>query len=243
MRHGAAVLQDITAQIPGPGLTAVIGPNGAGKSSLLHCMAGLLAADAGRLRVDGIDIAAARPADRARIVALLTQTTPSLPRLTVAELVGFGRWPHHRGRPTAQDHAVVDAALDEFDLRALAQRRLDTLSGGQRQRAYVAMAHAQATPWMFLDEPLAALDPKFARDIMQRLHALSRPGAGRGIVVVLHDLAMAARHADWVVALKAGRLVASAPVAEVMTDAGLSDLFDTDIRVAELQGRPVVYVA
>ena len=244
IRDGKPILHGISTRIPTPGLTAVIGPNGAGKSSLLHCLAGLQPADAGSLRVNGTEMRQARPADRARIVALLTQDAPTPPRLTVAELVSFGRWPHHRGRPGPGDHAIIAESLAAFDLQALAGRRLDTLSGGQRQRAFVAMAHAQATPWMLLDEPLAALDPKFARDIMQRLHGLARPGPqARGIVVVLHDLAMAARYADWVVALKGGRLIASAPSAEVMTDASLSDLFDTEIRVAELQGRPVVYVA
>lgn len=240
-RDSQPVLQGINAEIPATGLTAVIGPNGAGKSSLLHCLAGLSQADAGQVRVNGTDIAAARPADRARLIALLPQTSPALPRISVEELVGFGRWPHHRGKPGPQDHAQVRDSLVTFDLQDLRERRIETLSGGQRQRAFVAMAHAQATPWMLLDEPLAALDPRYARDIMARLHALSRPGPdGRGVVVVMHDLAMAARHADWIVSLKDGCLVQSASRADVMTSHGLSDLFDADILVDELHGRPVV---
>lgn len=241
-RDGQTILSGIEAAIPTTGVTALIGPNGAGKSTLLHGLAGLIAPAAGRVVVDGIDIAAARPAVRARHVALLTQNPSLVPRLTVRDLVGFGRWPHHRGRPRAEDHRMVDQAMTEFDLIALADRSMDTLSGGQRQRAHVAMAYAQATPWMLLDEPLSALDPRYARDIMERLRRLSRPGAGagRGIVIVLHDLGMAARHADWVLSLRDGRLMRCGPRAEVMTTAGLSDLFDTGLAVEELHGQPVI---
>ena len=138
----------------------------------------------------------------------------------------------------------MQASIDSFDLAGLAHRRLETLSGGQRQRAFVAMAHAQSTPWMLLDEPLAALDPRYARDIMDRLTALSRPGReARSILVVLHDLAMAVRCADWVVSLKHGRLVQSAPRTEALTSRNLSDLFETEILVDELRGRPVAVLA
>ncbi|AUH32563.1 ABC transporter ATP-binding protein [Paracoccus tegillarcae] len=240
---GQQILKDIDAQIPASGLTAVIGPNGAGKSSLLHCLAGLVAPSEGSIRVNGIDIIAARAEERARVVALLPQGTSSLPRLTVADLVAFGRWPHHRGRPGPQDHEIVAASLRVFDLEALADRRLDTLSGGQRQRAFVAMAYAQSTPWILLDEPLSALDPKYAIDIMRRIHALSRPGADiRGPVVVLHDLGMAARYADWILCLKDGHLFKSAPRAEVVTSNTLSELFDTAITVEQVKGCPVVIV-
>lgn len=238
-RDGQPVLQGVTADIPATGLTAVIGPNGAGKSTLLHCLAGLLSPDAGHVRVGSDDITAMRPQDRAHRVALLTQSPAIVPRLSVRDLVAFGRWPHHRGRPKQVDHDLVDEALTLFDLTDLHHRTLDSLSGGQRQRAFVAMAYAQSTPWMLLDEPLAALDPRYARDIMERLHNLSREG-GRSVVIVLHDLGMAARYADWIVSLKHGRLVHSASKAQVMTTAHLSDLFDTGLSVQMLNRHPVV---
>lgn len=242
-RDGQPVLQDVSARIPATGLTAVIGPNGAGKSSLLYCLAGLLAPGGGRVRVDGTDIASARPDQRARLVSLLPQDTPSLPRLSVADLVSFGRWPYHRGRPGPEDRRIIAESMDCFDMQSLADRRLDSLSGGQRQRAFIAMAHAQSTPWMLLDEPLAALDPKYASDIMRRLHTLSRPGhTARGVIVVMHDLAIAARYADWVICLKEGRLFRSAPMSEAMTGAALSALFDTSIAVEHVQGRQIVFV-
>lgn len=241
-RDGQPVLQGIEAQIPAGGLTAVIGPNGAGKSTLLHCISGLLQPAAGCVEVGGDDITAMRPQDRAHRVALLTQSPVVVPRLTVRDLVAFGRWPHHRGRPKQVDHDLIEEALALFDLGGFQNRKLDTLSGGQRQRAFVAMAWAQTTPWMLLDEPLAALDPRYARDIMERLHNLSRPGlpGARGVVIVLHDLGMAARYADWIVSLKDGRLVQSGPRSEVMTTDSLSGLFETRLSVTEVNGKPVV---
>lgn len=240
-RDGRSVLRGLQARIPRTGLTALIGPNGAGKSTLLHAMAGLLPPAQGRVMVGDTDIAAARPQHRAHLVALLTQSPMIVPRLTVSDLVGFGRWPHHRGRPGPHDRDLVQAALTEFDLQELAGRSIDSLSGGQRQRTYVAMAYAQATPWMLLDEPLSALDPRYARDIMDRLWSLSRPGPdARGVVIVLHDLGMAARYADWVLSLRDGLLVSSGPRAEVMTSRDLSDLFDTSLAVEECRGHPVV---
>ncbi len=241
LREGQKVLSGATGDIPATGLTAVIGPNGAGKSTLLHCLAGLLTPAEGGVTVDGHDIAALAPAARAHKVALLTQSPAIVPRLSVRELVGFGRWPHHRGRPRQADLDLVQDALAMFDLIPLADRKLDTLSGGQRQRAFVAMAYAQSTPWMLLDEPLAALDPRYARDIMERLHSLSRPGPdARAVVIVLHDLGMAARYADWIVSLKDGVLVQSAPRDQAMTTTGLTALFDTGLAVATVNEHAVV---
>lgn len=239
---GKTILYDISARIPPQGLTAVIGPNGAGKSSLLYCLSGLTRPTSGQVSVDGTDITAARATDRARMLALLPQVTPALPRLTVADLVDFGRWPHHRGRPNDEDRRIVAQAIRDLDLDDLLDRRLDTLSGGQRQRAFIAMNHAQSTPWMLLDEPLSALDPRYASDIMARLVDLSRPGTGRAIVVVMHDLAMAVRHADWVICLKGGRLFRAGPPSETLTGDSLSALFDTRIHVEHLRGRPVVVI-
>lgn len=243
VRDGKTVLEDITFGCGKGGVTALIGPNGAGKSTLLHAMSGLLTPTGGRVTVEGLDMAQAQARDRARVVALLTQTERVTARLTVADLVTFGRWPHHRGRPGAEDRRLVAEALTLFNLDDLADRQIDTLSGGQRQRAFVAMCHAQQTPWMLLDEPLAALDPRHARDLMERLHALSRPGLGeqqRSVVIVLHDLNAAARYADRIVALRDGKLVATGPTWLTLTGAMLSDLFETQLSVAPHQGHRVV---
>lgn len=240
-RSGATTLDNINLSFGQGGVTALIGPNGAGKSTLLHVMAGLLAPSAGSVTISGHNMATAKAEVRARTVALLTQTDNVTARLTVEDLVTFGRWPHHQGRPTAQDRAIVDQSLELFSLTELRGRLIEALSGGQRQRAFVAMNYAQETPWMLLDEPLAALDPRHARDLMERLHDLSRPKAdARSVVVVLHDLSAAARYADRVVALKDGKLVTSGPSALKFTGQMLSELFGTSLSVETLNGHRLV---
>lgn len=235
----AEILRGVDLEIPEGGITALIGPNGAGKSTLLHCLAGLLRPSAGRVALGNMDPATAEPEARARRVALLQQSPTVVSRLSVAELVSFGRWPHHRGRVAEQDRRMVAEALDAFALSDLAARRIETLSGGQRQRAFVAMTWAQETPWMFLDEPLNALDPRHARDLMARMHALSR-GSGRSIVIVLHDINAAAGWADRVVAMKDGRVMAEGATGDVLSADRLGAIFDTPFEILQHAGRPVV---
>lgn len=240
-KNDRPILKDISLAFGQGGVTALIGPNGAGKSTLLHTMAGLIAPSSGRAEVEGLDMPRARPAERAKQVALLTQSEQVTARLTVRELVSFGRWPHHQGRPRPVDEEKISEAIALFDLGDLSERAIDTLSGGQRQRAFVAMAFAQETPWLLLDEPLSALDPKHARDIMDRLKAISRPGPNqRSVVIVLHDLGIAARYADRIVALKDGGLVTVGPRLIALNDGMLSGLFDTGLSVAKVKGHDVV---
>lgn len=236
---GATILRDVSVTLERGGMTALIGPNGAGKSSLLHCLSGLLTPDAGQVRLDGLDPVRARPAERARQVALLQQSPSVVTRLSVRDLVSFGRWPHHQGRPGPRDLARVDEALHSFSLSDLADRPLDTLSGGQRQRAFIAMTYAQDTPWMLLDEPLNTLDPRHARDLMARLHRLVRED-GRSIVVVLHDINAAAGWADRIVAMKEGRVVAHDATDALLTPDTLRDVFETEFDVFPHHGRAVV---
>lgn len=240
-KGGSRILKDISLSFGRGGITALIGPNGAGKSTLLHAIAGLVAPTAGTVRVEGLDMPRARPSERARHIALLAQNERVTARLTVRDLVGFGRWPHHKGRPREADRNKIAEAIRIFDLDALADRQLEALSGGQRQRAFVAMAYAQETPWLLLDEPLSALDPRHARDIMDRLHRLSRPGPQqRSVVIVLHDLGVAARYADRIVALKDGRRVTSGPRVLALTGDMLSDLFGTGLQIERVKGRDLV---
>ncbi len=253
-RDGRAILDDISLQIPRGGITAIIGPNGAGKSTLLHCLAGLLTPAFGQVRVLGRDIHRIAARDRARLLALLTQSPGAMPRLSVRDLVGFGRWPHHRGRPGPEDHAIVAQAIERFDLGAMAARDVETLSGGQKQRAFVAMAYAQTTPWMLLDEPLSALDPKYTRDIMDRLRDLAPPPGRspvepptveetRSVLLVLHDLQSAWRYADWFVCLKDGRVLSHGPRDTTITADLLSALYDTPLRLERAGDTSVILPA
>lgn len=240
-KNGTEILKDVSLAFGQGGITALIGPNGAGKSTLLNAIAGLVKPTLGRVMVEGCDIFKARPPVRASHVALLAQNEQVTARLTVRELVSFGRWTHHHGRPQQEDHRKIDAALEAFDLVDLSDRRLDSLSGGQRQRAFVAMTWAQETPWLLLDEPLSALDPRHVHDIMDRLHALTRPGQSqRSVVIVLHDLNVAARYADRIVALKDGGLVVVGPRVLKMTGPMLSDLFGTGLAISKVSGHDVV---
>lgn len=240
-KGGSTILDDVSLSMGQGGITALIGPNGAGKSTFLHSIAGLVPPVRGRVEVEGLDMVRAHPLQRAHRVALLIQNERVTARLTVRDLVSFGRWPHHKGRPRAEDLEKIDDAIQTFDLGDLQTRQLDALSGGQRQRAFVAMAWAQDTPWLLLDEPLSALDPRHARDIMDRLHGLTRPGEGqRSVVLVVHDLSIAARYADRIVALKGGRLVKSGPRLLALTGSMLSELFETGLEVARVNGHDVV---
>ena len=235
---GAPILRDVTLALQPGRLTALIGPNGAGKSTLLRLMGRLDRPCRGRITVDGLDLSTTPTQALALRLAILGQQTAIASRLRVAELVGFGRWPHCHGRPGAADGEAVAEALAAFDLTPLADRFLDTLSGGQAQRALIAMTVAQDTPWLLLDEPLNNLDIAHAGQLMARLAALAR--AGRGVVVVLHDINHAAAWADEVVALKDGRVHATGAVDAVLTPRVLSGLYDTPVEVIRHNGRPLV---
>lgn len=233
-----AILSDVDLDVPKGKVTALIGPNGAGKSTLLTLVGRLQALQAGRIEVDGDDITRTPSHLLARRMAILSQSNPLGSRLRVRELVAFGRWPHHQGRPRPEDAAHVCAALEALDLTPLAERFIEELSGGQRQRAFIAMTFAQGADWLLLDEPLAALDMAHARAVMAKLVGLR--ATGRSVVVVLHDINHAAAWADHVIALKAGRVVAEGPPAKVFTAPRLGALYDMDLRVTEFEGRPLV---
>jgi iron complex transport system ATP-binding protein len=163
----AAILRDITLDLPAGRITAVNGPNGAGKSTLLSLIAWLTPLLAGQITVGGLDVARVQSLDLARSMAILPQNAAVFSWLRLRELVAFGRWPHHQGRRGTDDQAHVAAALQALALEDLSHRFLDELSDGQRQRAHLAMALAQGTDWLLLDEPLAALDMAHARTLMQ----------------------------------------------------------------------------
>ncbi|WP_134724707.1 ABC transporter ATP-binding protein [Paracoccus luteus] len=239
-RIGAAsILSDIGLRLPDGKLTALIGPNGAGKSTLLRLIARLEPLQDGTIRVQGQDVATTPTAALARTMAIMVQHNSVASRLRVRELVGFGRWPHHQGRPRAADRAAVERALDAFGLQPLAGRFLDELSGGQAQRAYLAMTFAQDTGWLLLDEPLNNLDVAHARALMARLARLVRE-TGRSVVTVVHEVNYAAAWADHVVAMKNGRIVAQGAADDVLTESLLSDLYETPVEVSRHDGRPLV---
>ena len=235
--HGSTtVLHDVNLQIPQGQLTAIIGPNGAGKSTALTLISRLVPITSGTVRIEGQDITTTASDALARMMAILRQDNQSTLRLTVRDLVAFGRFPHSKGRLTAEDKVHVDKAIAYLKLEALAGRFLDELSGGQRQRAYIAMVLCQDTRYILLDEPLNNLDMAHAVGMMKLLRQAVQD-TGKTVVVVLHDINFAASYADHIIAMKAGRLYCEGTPAQVVQDAVLSDLYEIPVRVHMVDGR------
>ncbi|WNB85057.1 ATP-binding cassette domain-containing protein [Cellulomonas sp. ATA003] len=222
----------VDLRIPAGGITALVGPNGAGKSTLLTMIGRLLGIDAGTIEVAGYDVARTASKDLAKVVSILRQENHFITRLTVRQLVAFGRFPYSKGRLTREDEKLVSAAIDFLDLGGLEGRYLDELSGGQRQRAYVAMVLTQDTEFVLLDEPLNNLDMKHSVQMMKHLHRAAAE-LGRTIVIVLHDINFAGRYADHICAVKDGRVVEFGSSAEIMTSAVLTRVFDTPVTVID----------
>jgi len=222
----------VSVDIASGGITALVGPNGAGKSTILTMIGRLLDVDSGSIKVAGHDVVNSPSKVVAKILSILRQENHFVTRLTVRQLVGFGRFPHSKGRLTAEDEQQISAAIDFLDLTALEGRYLDQLSGGQRQRAYVAMVLAQNTDYVLLDEPLNNLDMQHAVQMMQQLRRAADE-LGRTVVIVLHDINFAARYSDQILAMKDGVVVEHGPPEEIMQDAVLSRVFNTDVTVID----------
>ena len=220
----------VDIRIPGGGVTALVGPNGAGKSTLLTMIGRLLDIDEGSIEIAGLDVARTHSKDLAKVVSILRQENHFVTRLTVRQLVGFGRFPYSKGRLTAEDEEIISRSIDFLDLTELEGRYLDQLSGGQRQRAYVAMVLCQETDYVLLDEPLNNLDMRHSVTMMRQLRRAAVE-LGRTIVIVLHDINFAGHYADRICALKDGRLAYFGTPDEIMRDEVLSDVFETPVQV------------
>lgn len=230
------ILNDISITIPKGKITALIGPNGAGKSTLLQIIARQSPIQLGLITLDGLDISKIPFAEIALHMAVVAQDLGVASRLRVKDLVAFGRWPQHHGRPTDKDHAVVENALKEFYLEDLSERFLDEISGGQRQRAFVAMAYVQDTDWLLLDEPLNNLDIRYAKSLMRRLRKMVDE-KNKSIVIVIHDLNYALANADYFIAIKEGKVVFFGEKDKVMTSEKLSDLYDSEVEIIKTNGK------
>jgi iron complex transport system ATP-binding protein len=220
----------VSLEIPTGGITALVGPNGAGKSTMLTMVGRLLGIDQGSIEVSGYDVSKTNSKDLAKIVSILRQENHFVTRLTVRQLVGFGRYPHSKGRLTQADEEIISRSIDFLDLGELEGRYLDELSGGQRQRAYVAMVLAQDTDTVLLDEPLNNLDMKHSVVMMQHLQRAARE-LNRTIVIVLHDINFAGHYADYICAMKKGKVVEFGTPDEIMCDEVLTKVFETPVNV------------
>lgn len=231
---GRTVLSDVSVQFPQRCVTSLIGPNGAGKSTLLMMMARLLEPSSGAVHWQARDASRIPIAEYARHVATLRQAPGFNMRLTVQELVAFGRFPHSRGALTVQDHRAIDEAIAFLSLEPLRYAFIDEISGGQRQMAFLAMTIAQQTDVLLLDEPLNNLDMRHAVQIMRALRRLCDE-QGRTVILVIHDINFAANYSDHIVALKNGALCFSGPAREVVTESRMADLYGLDFEITHNQ--------
>ena len=220
------VVEHLDLDVPDGAVTAVIGPNGCGKSTLLRALGRLLRPRGGEVLLDGARIDRLPTREVARILGLLPQSPVAPEGLTVADLVARGRHPHQAWfrQWSRDDEAVVAEAMASTGVLELGDRPVDALSGGQRQRAWIAMALAQGTDLLLLDEPTTHLDLAHAVDVLDLVDRLNSE-RGQTIVMVLHDLNLAARYADRLIAMKAGRIVAQGPPQDVLTPGLLEEVF------------------
>ncbi|MDY0295250.1 MAG: ATP-binding cassette domain-containing protein [Acholeplasmataceae bacterium] len=232
------VLDDVNLTIKEEKITALIGANGAGKSTLLGVLSRLLTPATGDIYLDGVSINQMKSKDIAKRIAILKQTNQLNIRITVKDLVSFGRFPHSQGRLKDSDNMKIEEALQYMNVKDLENRYLDELSGGQRQRAYIAMILAQDTKYIFLDEPLNNLDMKYAVEMMTILQKMVKE-LHKTIVVVMHDINFAAAFADHIIAMKDGQIIEEGTIDYMMDKAILDHVFDHDFCIAGVNGRKV----
>ncbi len=232
------VVNQVSVQISKGGLTAIIGPNGAGKSTFLSMISRLTPMSAGSVKIDGLDVTRTAGKELAKRLSILRQHNESSLRLTVRDLVAFGRFPHSGGRLTAQDQQHIDEAIAYLELEEYQDRHLDELSGGQRQRAYVAMVMCQDTDYILLDEPLNNIDMRHAVGMMQLLRRAADE-KGKTVVVVLHDINFASCYADHIIAMRHGQLAYQGAPQQIITNEVLSDLYDIPMQVHQLGGQRI----
>ncbi|MBC5730516.1 MULTISPECIES: ATP-binding cassette domain-containing protein [Eubacteriales] len=238
-RYGEkTVVDSISFSLPKGAVISLIGPNGAGKSTVLNMLSRLIARDSGLVELGGRDITSWKNKELAKHLAILTQSNNVQMKLTVRELVSFGRFPYSGSRLTGEDQAIVDRAIAYMELEEFQDRFIDELSGGQRQRAYIAMVIAQDTEYILLDEPTNNLDIYHATNLMKIVRRLCDE-LGKTVILVLHEINYAAFYSDYICAFKDGRIAKFGTVAEVMTKETLSDIYRVQFEIMEVEGRPL----
>ncbi|WP_100401811.1 iron ABC transporter ATP-binding protein [Bacillus sp. FJAT-42315] len=225
-----AVIDQVSVNIPKGKITSFIGPNGAGKSTLLSMISRLITKDEGEIFVDGEEVSRAKSKELSKKIAILKQSNYLNLRLTVRELVSFGRFPYSQGKLKEDDWKHVDEAIRYMELEDMQHKYLDQLSGGQRQRAFIAMVIAQDTEYVLLDEPLNNLDMKHSVQIMKVLRRLTNE-LGKTVIIVIHDINFASCYSDYIVALKDGKIAKQGSVDEMMDRQILKDIYEMDMNI------------
>jgi len=233
-----SVVDDVSFTIPKGKVISFIGPNGAGKSTVLNMISRLIARDEGEIVFEGKDIKDWKSKELSKRLAILTQSNNINMKLTVRELVAFGRFPYSGGHLTAEDEKFINEAVAYMELEEFQDRFIDELSGGQRQRAYIAMVIAQDTEYVLLDEPTNNLDIYHATNMMKIVRRLCDE-LGKTVILVLHEINYASFYSDYVCAFADGCVSRFGTVKEVMTQETLSELYGVDFEMVEVDGRPL----
>ena len=235
---GKAVVNSVSFEIPKGKITSLIGPNGAGKSTVMGMISRLIAKDAGIISFEDKDLSKWKSKELAKRLAILTQHNNVQMKLTVWELVSFGRFPYSGSHLNQQDYDIIDRAISWMELEEFRDRFVDELSGGQRQRAYIAMAIAQDTEYLLLDEPTNNLDIYHATNLMKTVRRLCDE-LGKTVILVLHEINYAAFYSDYICAFKDGRVAKFGPVDKVITKDTLTEIYNVDFEIMCINGRPL----
>lgn len=232
------VVDGVSFSIPKGKVISLIGPNGAGKSTVMGMISRLIAHDSGLVELEGKEMRKWKSRELSKRLAILTQQNNIQMKLTVRELVCFGRFPYSGNRLTPEDHEIVDRALDYMELHDFADRFIDELSGGQRQRALIAMVIAQDTDYVLLDEPTNNLDIYHATNMMKIVRRLCDE-LGKTVILVLHEINYAAFYSDYICAFKDGKIAKFGTAEEVMTKENLSEIYQVDFEILNIKGKPL----
>lgn len=235
---GKTVVDSVSFEIHKGKVTALIGPNGAGKSTVMSMISRLIAKDEGLIELEEKSLENWKSRELSKHLAILTQSNHIQMKLTVKELVAFGRFPHTGGRLTSKDREIIDQAIDYMELKEFEDRFLDELSGGQRQRAYIAMVIAQDTQYVLLDEPTNNLDIYHATNMMKMVRKLSDE-LGKTVILVLHEINYASFYSDYICAFKNGKIAKYGTVKEVIQKEVLSEIYQVDFEIMEIEGKPL----
>lgn len=230
------VLDNLTMELPKNQIIAFIGSNGAGKSTLMSALTRIMDIDSGQVYVEGSELKVWQDQELAKKLSILKQTNNTTARLTVKELVSFGRFPYSQGKLTIEDENKIQEALEYMEITELSDRYLDQLSGGQKQMAYIAMIIAQDTQYVFLDEPLNNLDMRHSVKIMKILKKLVRD-LGKTVFVVIHDINFVSNYADYIVAMKSGKVVKADSSDRIITTEVLREIYDMEIGIQHFEGK------
>lgn len=232
------ILDDFSLTIPKGKITSLIGPNGAGKSTLLGVISRLIEQDGGSVWLEELEIRKYKNKELAKRLSILKQTNELNLKLTVEELVAFGRFPYSKGNLSCLDREKVAQALDFLSLTEMKDSFIDELSGGQRQRAFLAMVVAQDTDYILLDEPLNNLDMKHSVQIMKILRRLADE-LGKTVVIVIHEINFASNYSDYIVAMKDGKIEYFDETNKVIEQKKLNHVFGINFEIIDCKGKKI----